>query len=137
MQTCTQCCLSHIEFLQPNPDKIRRSDQKTDRGPTKHHHKAFYKCKAIPVTGRGDPQGCETSRLPQAVSSQMAVRLSVLRAGRPLPPERFMVLISVRRQSQPQSHSQAGRIRSIEKSNDLIGNSTHDLPSSSNEAVYD
>jgi hypothetical protein len=31
------------------------------------------------------------------------------------------------RLSRPQGHSTAGRIRSIEKSNDLIGNQTHDL----------
>jgi hypothetical protein len=30
--------------------------------------------------------------------------------------------------SRTQGHSTAGRITSIEKSNDLIGNSTHDLP---------
>jgi hypothetical protein len=30
-----------------------------------------------------------------------------------------------------QGHSAAGRIRSIEKSNDLIGNQTHDLPACS------
>jgi hypothetical protein len=30
------------------------------------------------------------------IGSHMAVRLSALRAGRPLPPGRFMVLISVR-----------------------------------------
>jgi hypothetical protein len=42
--------------------------------------------KAVPVTGPEDPCGCETS--------QMAVRLSC--AGRPLPPGRFLVLISVR-----------------------------------------
>jgi hypothetical protein len=46
------------------------------------------KGKAIPVTGRGGPYGCDTSRLPvfYTVSSQMAVRLSALRVGRPLPP---------------------------------------------------
>jgi hypothetical protein len=46
----------------------------------------------------------------------MAVRLSALRAGRPLPPGRFLVLISA-----------AGRIRSIEKSSDLIGNRNRDF----------
>jgi hypothetical protein len=47
------------------------------------------KSEAIPVTSRGGPQGCETSRLPHCLDSlQMAVRLSALRAGRALPPER-------------------------------------------------
>jgi hypothetical protein len=55
----------------------------------------------------------------------MAVRLSDLRAGRPLPSGRFLVLISV---SQPQGHSSAGRIRLTEKSSDFMGNRTRDLP---------
>jgi hypothetical protein len=48
----------------------------------------WVKVKAIVVTGREDPYGWETSRLPyfvQTVGSQMAVRLSALRVGRPLP----------------------------------------------------
>jgi hypothetical protein len=36
------------------------------------------------------------SRIFEIIGSQMAVRLLALRAGRPLPPERFLVLISVR-----------------------------------------
>jgi hypothetical protein len=51
------------------------------------------------ITGRGGPQGSETSRLTHfllIIGSQMAERLSVLRAGRPLPPGRLLVLISVR-----------------------------------------
>jgi hypothetical protein len=58
----------------------------------------------------------------------MAVRLSPSRTGRPLPPGRFLVLISVKRLSRPHGHSAAGRIRSIEKSSDLIGDRTRDLP---------
>jgi hypothetical protein len=54
--------------------------------------------------------------------------LSALRAGRALPPGTFLVLISVKRPSLPQGHSAAERIRSIEKSNDLIGNRTRDIP---------
>jgi hypothetical protein len=55
----------------------------------------------------------------------MAVRLSASSAGRPSPPERFLRL------SRPQDHSAAGRIRSIEKSNDLMGNRTRGLPACS------
>jgi hypothetical protein len=59
-----------------------------------------YACKdkSIPVTGRGGPYGGETSKLPYffyKIGSQMTVRLSALRAGRPLPLGRFLVLISV------------------------------------------
>jgi hypothetical protein len=35
------------------------------------------------------------------------------------------------RQSQPQGYSAAGRIRPVEKPNDVIGNGTRDLPASS------
>jgi hypothetical protein len=56
----------------------------------------------------------------------MAVRLSALRAGRPLPPARFLVLISVR--GLVLVDPKAGRIRSVKKSNDLIGNRTRNLP---------
>jgi hypothetical protein len=60
----------------------------------------------------------------------MAVRSSSLRAGRPLIPGRFVVLISVRG-CLTQGHSVAGRIRLIEKPNYLIGNRTRDLSASS------
>jgi hypothetical protein len=59
--------------------------------------KAKEKGKAIPVTGRGGPKVCGTSRIPHFLDnrSQMAVR-SALRTGRLLPPGRFLVLVSVR-----------------------------------------
>jgi hypothetical protein len=62
-------------------------------------HHSLLSPKAIPVTGRGGPQGCETSRLSHllyTIVSQMAARLSALRSSRPLPPRRFRVLIYVR-----------------------------------------
>jgi hypothetical protein len=59
----------------------------------------------------------------------MAVWLSALRAGRPLPPGRFLVLMSLRCWS-TQGHSASGRIRSIEKIN-IIGTRTRDLPACS------
>jgi hypothetical protein len=49
----------------------------------------------------------------------MAVRLLVLLAGRPLSPRKIPDTL--------QGHSAAGRIRLIEKSNDLIGIQTRDL----------
>jgi hypothetical protein len=56
------------------------------------------------------------------------VRLSALRVSGPLPPGRFLVLISVKSLSIFRDHIAAGRIRSIGKSNDVIGNRTRDLP---------
>jgi hypothetical protein len=47
------------------------------------------------------------------------------------PPERFLVLLSVKRPSRLQGQNAAGRIRSNEKSSDFIGNGTHDLPACS------
>jgi hypothetical protein len=47
------------------------------------------------------------------------------------PTGRILVLIFVRGSVDPQGHSVAGRIRSIEKSNDLIGIWTQDLPACS------
>jgi hypothetical protein len=55
------------------------------------------KCKAIPVTGRGGPQGCETSRLPHFTDSRLTDGGEVSLTRRPpLTPGKFLVLISVR-----------------------------------------
>jgi hypothetical protein len=63
--------------------------------------------------------------------SQTAVRLSASGAGRPSPLGRYLVLISLSGSVDPHGHSAAGRIWSIEKSNDLIGNLTRGLPACS------
>jgi hypothetical protein len=57
----------------------------------------------------------------------MVVTLSALRTSRLYPQETFLVLISVRGWVQPQGHVAAGRIMSMKKSNDTIGNGTRDL----------
>jgi hypothetical protein len=59
------------------------------------------KNKALSVTGREVPYGCETSRLPRLLDNR------IIDGGK--------------------GHSAAGRIRYSEKSNDLIGNGTHDI----------
>jgi hypothetical protein len=61
----------------------------------------------------------------------MAVRLSAPPARRPLPPGKIPGTHFCQRLSQPQGHSAAGRIRSSEKSNDLIGIRTRNLPACS------
>jgi hypothetical protein len=49
-----------------------------------------------------------------------------------LPPAgRFLVFISVRGSVNPRAHSEAGKIMSNEKFNDVIGNRTRDLPACS------
>jgi hypothetical protein len=59
----------------------------------------------------------------------MAVRLSALRVGRPpFAPRKIPGAYFCYRLSRRQGHIAVGRIRAIEKSNDLIGNRTRDLP---------
>jgi hypothetical protein len=57
------------------------------------------KGKAIPATGFGSPYGCETSRFPHFIGSQLTDDGEVVSfTRRPpfTPPGRFLVLISVR-----------------------------------------
>jgi hypothetical protein len=56
----------------------------------------------------------------------VSTRLSALRAGRPLPPWRFLVQICVRGLSRPQGHSAAEALG--ESKSHLIGTQTRDLP---------
>jgi hypothetical protein len=58
----------------------------------------------------------------------MAVKLSALSAGPTFDPRKSPGSHFCSRLSRPQGHSAAGRIRSIKKCNNLIGNRTGDLP---------
>jgi hypothetical protein len=55
-------------------------------------------------------------------------RLSALRTGRFLPPGNTPGTHFCSRLSRPQGHSATGRIMSIKKSSDTIGNRSRDLP---------
>jgi hypothetical protein len=113
--------------------------EQREHGTVYRHYKILWciwgrkKGKAIPVTGRGGPRDCETSRLPHfpTIGSQMAVRVSALCAGLPLPPGRFLILISVRGWVDPRIIVRLEGLRKLKKSNDLIGNQTRDLPTCS------
>jgi hypothetical protein len=80
------------------------------------------KGKAIPVTGHEGAWGCETSRLSHFLDNRLIDGGEVVSPTRPpsfthrkIPGTHFCY-----RLSRPQGHSAAGRIRSIDKSNDLI-----------------
>jgi hypothetical protein len=61
----------------------------------------------------------------------MAVRLSAFTRRQPFTPQEYSWYSFLLEAEWPQGHSAAGSIRSIEKSNDLIGNRTRDLPACS------
>jgi hypothetical protein len=61
----------------------------------------------------------------------MAVRLWALRAGRPLPPGRFLVPICVRGRVDPRAILRLEGLDKLKKSNDLIGNRNRYLPACS------
>jgi hypothetical protein len=88
------------------------------------------KGKAIPVTGHEGPWGCETSRLPHFLDTRLTDGGKVVSPTRrtPFTPRKTSGTHFCWRLSRPQGHSAAGRIRSFEKSNDLMGIRSRDLP---------
>jgi hypothetical protein len=85
------------------------------------------------VPGRGGPQVCETSWLPHFLENRLTDDSKVVNLTRrpPFTPRKIPGTHFCQRLSWPQGHSVAGRIRSIEKSNDLFGNRTRYLPACS------
>jgi hypothetical protein len=77
--------------------------------------------------------GCEISRFPHFLENRLTDGGEVFSLMRwpPFNTRKIPGTHFCQRQSRLQCHSVAGRIRSIEKSNDLIGDRNHDLPSCS------
>jgi hypothetical protein len=90
----------------------------------------LLKGKAIPVTGRGGPYGCEPSRIPRFLDNRLTDGGKVVNLKRrpPFTPWKVPGTHFCWRLSRPQVHSAAGRIRSIGETNDLIGNRTRNFP---------
>jgi hypothetical protein len=89
-----------------------------------HFHLKTKKGKAIPVTRREGQYGCKTSRLTHFLDSRLIDGGEVVSftRRRPLSHRKIPGVHFCWRLSQPQGHKAVGRIRSIEKFNDLIGN---------------
>jgi hypothetical protein len=89
----------------------------------------LLKGKAVLVTGRGEPSGGETSRLPHFLDNRHTNGGETLSLTRwpPFTPRKIPGTHFCWRLSRAQGHSAAGRIRSIEKSSDLVENQTRNL----------
>jgi hypothetical protein len=92
----------------------------------------------IHVTGRGGPYGCETSRLPHFLDNRLTGggKVISLKRQQPFTPNKIPGTHFCWRLCRPQGYSAAGRIRSIQTSNDQIGNRTRDLPACRTKPLY-
>jgi hypothetical protein len=124
-------CLSEAECMQfallstSNRVNIHSAQQKSTE--------KNKKVKTIPVTGRGGPLCCDTSSLLHFLDNRLTDGGEVvsLKHRPAFTPRKIPSTHFYQRLSRHQGHSAAGRIRSIEKSNDLIENGTRDLPACS------
>jgi hypothetical protein len=87
----------------------------------------------MPLTGRVGLQICETLRFSHFLYNRLIDRGEVVSLNRlpSITPRKIPGTHFCQRLSRPQGHSAAGRIKSIEKSNDLIRDRTCNLWASS------
>jgi hypothetical protein len=113
----------------PENTLIRRRPLSSESFPLNQPYYLKNKGKAVPVTGRGGPYGCETSRL-QIFSRQSAHRwrwgCQPYAPATLYPQEDSWYSLLLQAES-TEGPSAAGGIRSVEKCDDLIGNQTLDL----------
>ena len=90
----------------------------------------IHKAKSNTITGLDRPWGFQEAEAPRFQDSQhmKEVSMSALCTSRLYSPGNIPGTHLCWRLSQPQGHSVAGRIMSMKKSNDPIGNRTRDLP---------
>jgi hypothetical protein len=76
---------------------------------------------------------CRGSHISYTTNSQMAVRLQVLRAGRPLTSGRFLILVSVRGWVNTSAIVRLEGLGKLNKFNDITGIRNQDIPACSTE----
>jgi hypothetical protein len=98
-----------------------------------HNLKKGKNGKAIPVTGCGGPQGYMTLRLPYFLDNRLTVVSEVvsLTCWLPFTSTKSPGTHLCSSLSRTQGYGETAKIRSIEKSNDLLRNQTCDLPACS------
>jgi hypothetical protein len=93
-------------------------------------HCKVKKGKAVPVEGRGGPWGCGTLGLPHFLNGRLTDDGGVigLRAGRPLPPGRLLVLVSDGGRVDLRAIMWRGGGGDFYESSYLVGGQARDLP---------
>jgi hypothetical protein len=97
------------------------------------YRKRRKESKAVHVTDPGGPYGCEMSRLPHFLQNRLkdGVKIVSLTSRPPFTRRKISGTHFFYKLSRPQGYNACVRIRSVEESDDLIGNRIRDFPACS------